>query len=206
MTDRYQAAIRDLIDAGDVDYVDENNNVRIAAEVIFDAFMFAATPSVSTVISAFLGYYAAELTPPTFPTDADLGAAILETIRVDAPVIGVPYVKVETNIRQSPLAGMSGYDESVFGLDAREFRVRLTDEEYQEKSLNWANAAVGIPGKPGTSHVCPAKSLSFNMMLAFLKAMDPTSWTSTTAKPISRTTTRPSNGSKDVVWTRKNKM
>lgn len=182
----YQQAIRSLIAADEVTtLVDdaEGKNVLLASVVLLDAFTFAARPSVTSTIKNFLGTYYGD--PYDFDSSdldvtntMDLSVLLLESIRFYPPVVGVPFVIKETGIRIDPLVGVTGYDEDVYGPTWNVYNPKRFGSlaEYKDTLLNWANAALPLAGKPHTSHVCPAKAFSFNLVLSFLLALDPTQW------------------------------
>jgi len=182
LTAQYAVSIREQIASGELTtLVDEGKNVAVLAEGLFDAFVFAAGQSVPGTISNFLGmYFHGKIAEEHVMTGSNstLGLAIMETIRYFPPVGGVPYTPLDDNVRQTPVVAASGYDKSVYGTDARSFNIGRFDTfaEYDDTLLNWANAAVPLPDKPGTNHVCPARSLSYNMLKAYLTALNVVDW------------------------------
>jgi hypothetical protein len=57
---------------------------------------------------------------------------------------------------------------------------------YHSRSIDWADSGAPVEGKPWTSHICPAKAMSYNMILAFWEALGPTNWSPDPEVPISR--------------------
>lgn len=173
----YVTAIESRVDSGFITTLNKADSL-LAANGLLDAFIFAAIPSLTGMSSAIMGVYLHNLGDVNnqidWNIDSDLGAAIMECVRVYPPVLGIPYI--EGNTRFESLVGYSGYDFGVFGADSHDFRVRMNVEQYRAILINWADKAIPVPGKPETSRVCPARSLSFNLLLAFLSELDITSW------------------------------
>jgi hypothetical protein len=143
-----------------------------------DSFLFAGGLSIPAVVQAGLAAYFTELTPKKFDmTDVEnLKLLALGSIRLYPPVIGVPYIDTTTGQRHVPLPGYAGLDQSVYGLDANEFRIRGDLQYYHSRSLNWADSALPVDGKAHTNHICPGRSMSFNMIVAFWEALDAIMW------------------------------
>lgn len=167
----YEAALSDRL----VEYELDAADLSIAAHGLLDAIVFAASPSISGVTAGVVGAYLNDLDPSIdWTSQSDIGAAIYETVRWNPPVVGVPFE--EDGIRHHATVGYVGYDESHWGDDADSFRIRGDISYYRSKTLNWADAAMPLDGRPETASFCPARSLSFNLMLAFLEAMDLEMW------------------------------
>jgi hypothetical protein len=195
---RYEAAIRKQVAAGyittlDASHADYDTHVMKTAWGFLDALIFAGGLSVPGVIFSGLAAYYTGLTGTDFDINDPLQAPLLvmETIRNYPAVLGVPYlmpdgVDSDGNTkyhREAPLAGMGGYDKKVYGDDALEFRIRKEAPDggdglayYHTHSIDWADSGVPVDGKPWSSRICPAKSMSYNMILAFWEAMDATNW------------------------------
>jgi hypothetical protein len=173
----YRLALSTGIGGGLID-IDNAIQLEKAAYGILDSFLFAGGLAIPSVIQSGLAAYFTELTPKDFDmTDADeLKLLVLESVRLYPPVLGVPYIDATTGQRHVPLAGFAGYDQSVYGCDASEFRIRGNLEYYHTRSLNWAESALPVNLPAHTNHVCPARSLSFNMILGFLEAVDAAMW------------------------------
>jgi hypothetical protein len=159
-----------------------------AAYSILDSFLFAGGLSVSAVIQAGLAAYFTGLTPNKFDMKNvdDLKLLVLESVRLYPPVLGVPYIDADTGQRHVPLVGFAGFDQSVYGSDASEFRIRGDLQYYHTRSLNWAESALPLDGQAHTNHVCPGRSMSFNMILAFWESLDATMWCVDPATEIKR--------------------
>ncbi|GMI14184.1 hypothetical protein TrVE_jg9327 [Triparma verrucosa] len=182
---KYEEAIRANIASGhyksldgNTDWLDASDDDAITktAWSFLDALIFAGGLSVPGVISSGLAAYYTGLTGPDFDINDTLQAPLLvfESIRHSPPVLGVPYF-VDGH-RHAPLAGMGGYDKTKYGDDAYEFRIRKTLAEYKALSIDWADSAQPVADKPWSSRICPAKSLSYNMILSFWEALDATNW------------------------------
>lgn len=156
-------------------------DVTLAAEALFDAFLFAFVPSLTGTSKSVLGAYLNNLGNVTavvtdWTSHSDLGRVIMEAVRVYPPVLGVPWVELD-GIRYSGLVGYSGYDRTQFGPTAYDFNILFsTVQEYQDTLINWADRAYPVSGKPETSHICPGRSLSYNMLLGFFSAMGVDQW------------------------------
>jgi hypothetical protein len=155
-----------------------DKEIRLLSTTIYDALALASLPSLTVTIKGALGaYYLGWVGEQYNMTDTmDLSLVILEGIRNYPPVLGFPRVDAATGIRHMPLVGISGYDSKVYGSDALTYRIRFSFDEYKDTLLNWADAATAVPGKPESAHQCPAKALSFQMVLAFLMELDATQW------------------------------
>lgn len=131
----------------------------------------------------------------TWSDKEDIGRVVMEAVRVYPPVLGVPYV--EDGTRYDILVGYSGYDFDVFGNDSHDFRVRFgTVQEYRAVLLNWADSAEPVSvTKPGTSHICPARSFFYNLVVAFLEAMEVETWMEADGLPAI-----PKDGAGPVFW------
>lgn len=176
--DMYVQAIEARIVSGIITTLDMAD-ARLAANAFMDAMTFAAIPSLTGGVAAVVGVYLHNIgnvnNELNWDEPNDLGRAIMEAVRSYPPVLGVPYLK--DNTRFESVVGYTGYDETVFGSDARDYRVRFaTVNQYRDLLVNWADKAFPVVGKPETSHVCPARSLSFNLLFAFLSQLDITSW------------------------------
>jgi len=177
----------------DASHADYDRHITITARGVLDALIFAGGLSVPGLIFSGLAAYYTGLTGTEFDI-TDPGQApllVMETIRNYPAVLGVPYLMPDGTDedgntkyhRRAPLAGMGGYDKGVYGEDALEFRIRHSApdggdglEFYKSHSIDWADSAKPVDGKPWSSRICPAKSMSYNMVLAFWEAMDPTNW------------------------------
>ncbi|GMI18662.1 hypothetical protein TrLO_g4563 [Triparma laevis f. longispina] len=155
---------------------DDDEGIKKTAWGFLDALIFAGGLSVPGVISSGLAAYYTGLTGVDFDINDPLQAPLLvfESIRHSPPVLGVPYFVA--GHRHAPLAGMGGYDKTKYGEDAYDFRIRKTLAEYKALSIDWADSAQPVVDKPWSSRICPAKSLSYNMILSFWEAMDGTNW------------------------------
>eukprot|EP00549_Striatella_unipunctata_P004041 CAMPEP_0118712890 /NCGR_PEP_ID=MMETSP0800-20121206/25142_1 /TAXON_ID=210618 ORGANISM="Striatella unipunctata, Strain CCMP2910" /NCGR_SAMPLE_ID=MMETSP0800 /ASSEMBLY_ACC=CAM_ASM_000638 /LENGTH=483 /DNA_ID=CAMNT_0006618141 /DNA_START=161 /DNA_END=1615 /DNA_ORIENTATION=+ len=154
-------------------------DVTLAAVSIMTGVLFALSPALGGVTRAVVGVYLNNVGDTNSKLDwsshVDLGRAIMEAVRVYPPVMGVTYV--DGAIRVAGLVGYSGYDKTVFGENAKNYSILYdTVEDYRERMISWADTALPVEGKPETSHVCPARSFSFNMLLGFLSALDVESW------------------------------
>ena len=183
--DMYVAAIEARILSGTVTTVNEED-VLLAANSFLDAMAFAGFPSLAGVSTAVVGVFLHNLGNANDVLDwnnpVDVGRAIMEAVRVYPPVLGIPYV--EGNKRYESLAGYSGYDLGVFGADSHDFRVRFdTVDEYRDQIINFADRAFPVVGKPETSHVCPARSFAYNLLLGFLLELDIETWMELGDKP-----------------------
>ena len=78
--------------------------------------------------------------------------------------------------RIASLVGMAGFDKSVYGDDVDKIKIRGSLEFYHSRSLNFADAAGPLHGKPGSNRLCPGRSASVSMATQFLKAMDLSQW------------------------------
>lgn len=146
----------------------------LAAAALLDSFLFAGGLSVPGVIKAGLAAFYTGLTnkggKKIDMTDRhDLALLALESIRVYPQVLGFPYFNSETGQRLATLVGMAGYDKSVYGHDASDFRIRGDLTYYHQRSLNFADAALPVDGDDdgSTSRVCPARSMSVAMAVGF---------------------------------------
>ncbi|GMH46403.1 hypothetical protein TrRE_jg6628 [Triparma retinervis] len=188
----YTHAIEKCIKSGHITNlsIDDEEGIKKTAWGFLDALIFAGGLSVPGVIHAGLAAYYTGLTGTDFdildPNQAPL--LVMESIRHSPPVLGVPYLI--GNHRHAPLAGMGGYDKGVYGDDALDFRIRDDLAFYHQNSIDWADTAVTAdPGNENPKHssrICPAKSMSYNMILAFWEAMDPTNWSVDPESDISR--------------------
>ena len=160
--------------------------IKKTAWGFLDALIFAGGLSVPGVISSGLAAYYTGLTGSDFDINDPNQMPLLafESIRHSPPVLGVPFM-VDGH-RHAPLAGMGGYDKTKYGEDADNFRVRKTLAEYKALSIDWADFAKPVDGAPWSSRICPAKSLSYNMILAFWEALDGTNWYVDPETPITR--------------------
>ena len=104
----------------------------------------------------------------------DLGRIIYEMIRWAPPVLAVAFEA--DGRRYHSTVGYTGYDADFFGDDWRDIRVRGDVDYYRERMLNWADTALPLAGRPETARLCPARSLSYNLVLAFMDALDVQSW------------------------------
>jgi len=162
------------------------------AMALLDSFLFAGGASVPSTIKNGLAAFFQGLTPKgekfSMNDPKDLGLLVLETVRSYPPVLGVPYINTATGQRYAPLAGMAGYDKNVYGRDADEFRIRGDLSYYHARSLNWADAALPVDGVPGSSHVCPGRSMSYSMIVAFWEALQADRWCVNPDTPIVKET------------------
>ncbi len=176
----YKVALVKQVNDGVITTLDATDDVAVtkAAWGFLDALIFAGGLSVPGVIHGGLAAYYSGLTGMDWdPSDTtDLALLVMETIRMSPPVLGVPYIEVATGFRHAPLAGMGGFDKSVYGDDVEEFRIRNTLDEYHALSIDWADTAVPAAGAPWSNRICPAKSMSYNMIQAFWEALDMTNW------------------------------
>eukprot|EP00549_Striatella_unipunctata_P004264 CAMPEP_0118702748 /NCGR_PEP_ID=MMETSP0800-20121206/18091_1 /TAXON_ID=210618 ORGANISM="Striatella unipunctata, Strain CCMP2910" /NCGR_SAMPLE_ID=MMETSP0800 /ASSEMBLY_ACC=CAM_ASM_000638 /LENGTH=482 /DNA_ID=CAMNT_0006604039 /DNA_START=72 /DNA_END=1520 /DNA_ORIENTATION=- len=177
-----------------------SDDILLTSNVLLDAVLFAMLPSLTGVLRGVIGAYLHNLGGINDNVDwtlhSDLGRAIMEAVRVFPPVFGVPYVL--DGLRYSNLVGYSGYDRTVFGDDAWYYNVSRfeTLDQYRQYVINWADRALPLEGKPETSHVCPGKSLSFNLLLGYLSALDIESWKE---GPLGKPTVRDS-GAGPLFW------
>ena len=171
-TAKYEAALLLRME----EYQLEPSTITLAAEALFDALGFAAVPSVAGVTEGVVGAYLNDLDGENidWSNRNDLASVVFETVRLNPPVLGVPFE--ENGVRYHSVVGYTGYDLSHWGEDAHSFRMRGDVEYYRERTLNWADTALPLEGKPYTAHLCPARSLSFNLVLAFVDAMDLETW------------------------------
>jgi len=162
------------------------------AMALLDSFLFAGGASVPSTIKNGLAAFFQGLTPKgkkfSMKDPKDLGILVLETVRSYPPVLGVPYINAATGQRYAPLAGMAGYDKRVYGHDADKFRIRGDLAYYHARSLNWADAALPVDGIPGSSHVCPGRSMSYSMIVAFWEALQADQWCVNPDTPIVKET------------------
>ena len=70
------------------------------------------------------------------------------------------------------MPGMAGFDRSVYGIDVEKIKIRGDLSYYHRNSLNFAEPAWPLKGKPETSRICPGRSMSIAMATQFLRAMD----------------------------------
>jgi len=164
---------------------DENGVVYDQADLVtklswgmLDALIFAGGLSVPGVITAGMAAYYTGLTDlhlaggAKFDIDdpAEAPKLVFECIRNYPPVLGVPYIETSSGFRHAPLAGMGGYDVDAYGADARDngagdtmtgkvdgFKIRGDFNYYHSRSIDWADSAAPVDGKPWTNHICPAK-------------------------------------------------
>lgn len=181
----YIDAIQARIDDGTIDTL-ASEDVLLAANSFLDAIIYAGFPSLSgvstAVVAVFLNDLGGTRSNVRWDSEVDVGRAIMEAVRVYPPVLGIPYVEGST--RYESLAGYSGYDIGVFGEDAFDYRIRFdTVEEYRNIIINFADRAFPVAGKPETSHICPARSLAYNLLLGFLLELDVESWAEMDDKP-----------------------
>ena len=186
---KYEAAIRASIASGYITTLSATDADAIskAAVGFLDATIFAGGLSVPGVIAGGLGAYYTGLTG-TFNINDPLQAPLLvfESIRMYPPVLGMPYFVTGSDgkpRRHAPLVGMGGYDKTVYGADADKFKIRGDLAFYKANSIDWADTALPVDGKPWSSRVCPGKSLSYNMILSFWESMDATNWYADPANP-----------------------
>ena len=174
----YVTAIEARRAAGTITSINQED-VLLAANAFLDAMIYAGLPSLAGISAGVVGVYLHNLGNANDVLDwnnpADLGRAIMEAVRVYPPVLGIPYV--EGNTRFESLAGYSGYDFGVFGADSHDFRVRFdTVDDYRDQIINFADRAFPVAGKPETSHVCPGRSLAYNLLLGFLLELEVDTW------------------------------
>ncbi|GMI32150.1 hypothetical protein TeGR_g7866 [Tetraparma gracilis] len=185
---KYEAAVRRQIASGAIASLtgdgsaEDERGIIMAARGLLDALIFAGGLSVPGIIFSGLAAYYTGLTGSDFDINDPLQAPLLvmETIRNYPAVLGVPYLEGEH--RHAPLAGMGGYDENVYP-DALNFKIRTEAPDggdglayYHQHSIDWADSGLPVDGAPWSARICPGKSLSYNMILAFWEAMDPTNW------------------------------
>lgn len=158
------------------EYKLEESSLNLAAHELFDALVFAAAPSLTLVTRGVVGAYLNDLTEGSDLSivQSELGATIMEAVRWAPPVLAAPFEEHGTRFHAT--VGYTGYDETRWGDDARDFRVRGDIDYYRLRTLNWSDKALPLAGQPNTARICPARSLSFNLVLAFLDAMGIYGW------------------------------
>lgn len=157
------------------------------AMTLLDSFLFAGGASVPSTIKNGLAAYYEGLTPKgrfSMTNPMDLGVLVLETARSYPPVLGFAYIDNVTGRRYASVPGMSGFDRSIWGGDADKFRIRGDLSYYHARTLNWADSALPVDGIPGSNHVCPARSMSYSMVVAFWEALNAEQWCVDSATPI----------------------
>lgn len=161
----------------------QESQFRLAAEAFADALGFAAAPALTGATEGALGAYLNGLVDGGIDWSSihDVGTVVMEVVRVYPPVLGVSYVK--DGGRFSSLAGYAGYDQDVWGPNAYFFGIKGNLESYRALQLSWSDAAIPSSDRAFASHVCPAKSLSFNLLVAFLIAMNVPEWVAATGVP-----------------------
>ena len=94
---------------------------------------------------------------------------VYEILRFYICVNGFPYYTDSSQKhRRVLILAACSRDKKAWGQDADEFKLRDL-ETYQKLSCFWADKAVDTK-KPENNRACPAKDLSFQMILNFLKA------------------------------------
>jgi hypothetical protein len=193
---KYEEAIRKMIASGAIPSnllaADDADGIMKLSWGLMDALIFAGGLSVPGVITAGIAALNTGLVPDDFDIDDPLDAPrlVFECIRNYPPVLGVPYIETSTGFRHAPLAGMGGYDTaaSAYGANAENFEI--TPERdfnfYHSRSIDWADSAAPVDGKPWTNHICPGKSMSYNMILGFWEALGPNNWAADPDVPIER--------------------
>ena len=101
--------------------------------------------------------------------EENLPAFLWEVLRLYVPLSAVPYYNgPDQKQRKLLLMTSASRDPEVWGEDANEFRLRDLSQ-YRELSVLWGEKMVDKEDSRN-NHVCPAKDLSYQMMLNFLKA------------------------------------
>jgi len=179
--ERYIEAIRKNIESGEITdlEIDDDEGIFKLAWIFMDSHVWAGGLSVPSLIQSTLAANATGIAGNDFDISDRNQASLLlmECVRLYPPVLGFPSTDSKTHFRYAPCVGMSGYDRKKFGSDADDFRFgRMTMPEYHSSILDWADVALGEDDAPWSARICPAKSLSFQMILAFLEAMNPNEW------------------------------
>lgn len=161
----------------------DDSKVKLAAEGALDALIFAGGPSLTGAMEGTLGAYLNGFVDDSidWTSTHDVGRVVMEVVRVYPPVLGVPYL--EDGYRYNSLTGYTGYDKDVWSEDAYSFKIRGNVDYYLERLVSWSDAAVPDDDRPQASHVCPAKSFSFNLLVAFIVAMNVEEWEASSGEP-----------------------
>jgi len=146
-----------------------------AGHAVADVFFFAGGLSVPDIITATAGVYFGNAIENVENVDIDndmsLKLLVLEATRRFPPVLFFTYLERGTGQRIAPLPGMAGFDRNVYGEDVEKIKIRGDLAYYHRNSMNFAEPAGPLDGKPETSRMCPGRSMSIAMATQFIRAM-----------------------------------
>mmetsp|Transcript_34214 Transcript_34214/g.41288 ORF Transcript_34214/g.41288 Transcript_34214/m.41288 type:complete len:519 (-) Transcript_34214:241-1797(-) len=183
---KYERAIREKMDYGRFNKED-NEEVMKLSWFLLDAHLFAGGLSVPSIVhSVAASYYTQLKNDASFDITkkSDISSLVMECTRLYPPVTGFPSVD-KSNHRTIASLVMAGLDSNAFGQNTTSLNInRMSIGEFHEKSVFWADTALPLQKKPWTARLCPAKSLSFNMISAFIEVMDLTTWKENKRKPV----------------------
>lgn len=158
--------------ASSIEHLKSEEMLYLVASRYFDVMMLAGGLSVPQVIHhAFAIMYSnhSPKDPNIKINEENLPAFVWETLRFAPPVTCVPYYTTpEKTHRRLINILTASRDQNVWGQDADEFRLRDISE-YDDLSVIYAEQMVSKED-PVNNRSCPAKDLSYQMILNFLKA------------------------------------
>ena len=154
------------------DHLTSEAELHYVAAGYFDALMLAGGLSVPQGIHNALAVMYS-LQSPKQPeleiNESNLPCLVWETLRFFPLVLCVPYyINPEKSKRRLICLVTALRDRKVWGEDAASFRLRDI-AQYQELSTVWAEQMMDKDNPPNNRN-CPAKDLSYQMILNFLKA------------------------------------
>lgn len=162
--------------------------LKKASWAILDTFTFAGGLGVpNNILHAMAAYYKGfEVKPAVSVHDArDLKLLVLEAIRRFPPVSSVPTMDARDHHRSLQFVAAVGYEESVYGANVKDFKIRGDLQWYHERSLHFAEPALPVDDdSPETARICPGRSLAVAMAAAWLEALDLEKWCVDIETPI----------------------
>ena len=166
----------------------ETGALRKASWAILDTFIFAGGLSVpNSILHAMASYYDgfAGKQELDIHEGKNLKLLVLEALRRFPPVSSVPIMDARDHHRSLAFVAASGYEESVYGPDVKDFKIRGDLQWYHERSLSFAEPALPInEDSPETARICPGRSLAVAMAAAWLEALDLEKWCVDVETPI----------------------
>ena len=154
-----------------VDHITNDEEFHFLATAFLDGLTFNII-SVSTGIHTALAVLYSMTSPKSKDieiNEENLPAFLWEVLRLYVPLSAVPYYNgPDQKQRKLLLLAPASRDKEVWGEDADEFHLRDLSK-YHELSVLWGEKLLDKENAKN-NHVCPAKDMSFQMMLNFLKA------------------------------------
>jgi hypothetical protein len=143
---------------------------RTNANTILELMVFAGGISVPRMVRVILSHWAlGELDDFDMSAEHDRKLVTMEALRRNPPVTELCPINVSGEYTFPD--GINSMTHTAFD-DPLMFKRRDDIDKYKREMISFADQALPIEGFPGSARVCPAKSLAFHMILAFIESVD----------------------------------